>query len=120
MSNLLVKSFFFLFLSVLATGFEIPEDIRQSIEKLHKHCIAKTGASIEHIHKCSDKEIPNDPDAKCYMACMHENHDVDLEARNVEIQHVNHEINDDIHGLVEDIRKQCKDEEFGKCPGFLR
>lgn len=112
---MLVKSFFLLLLTLLVTGFEIPENIREAVKELHHHCLEKTGASLEHLHKCSEKEIPGDPDAKCYLACMHGNADVKLDKRVVEIQTVELAINDDIHGLVEHIRKECDDDYFGMC-----
>lgn len=110
----LLKAFYFIFLTFQVSAFEIPEDIRQGIENLHKHCKEKTGVAMEHIHKCSDKELPADPDAKCYIGCFHENSDVNLDTRIVLIQNVEHALNDDIHRVVEKIRNECDDAYFGK------
>lgn len=109
-----LKLLLFFSLNYSIIGFEIPQSIQESTKDLHKHCIEKTGVSIEHIHKCSEKAIPDDPDVKCYLACLHDNFDVDLEKRIAQIQTVEHKINDDVHGLVSHIKKECDDEYFGK------
>uniref|UniRef100_A0A336MGP6 CSON012126 protein n=1 Tax=Culicoides sonorensis TaxID=179676 RepID=A0A336MGP6_CULSO len=101
----------------LTLGFDIPEPIRESMSALHKMCIEKTGASLEHIHKCSDNQIGDDADAKCYIACLNENVNLDLNRKIAEIQTVDHEMSDDIHRVVDHVKKECDDDYFDKIGG---
>lgn len=103
------KLFNLLLLSTLTFAFEIPPEIRTSLRKLHDQCIAETGAKLEHLRKCKGLQIPDDPDAKCYLNCILGKFDVNLEDKLAHIENVKHVINDDIHDLVHHLRKECDD-----------
>lgn len=99
---------------VLINAFDIPEPIRKGIMDLHVRCAKSTQVNIEHIHKCDVNHIPDDPDAKCYFACLHENATVDLNKKMASIENIEMAISDDIHRLIEHIRKNCPEENFSK------
>ncbi|XP_063708745.1 general odorant-binding protein 69a-like [Culicoides brevitarsis] len=102
-----LKSLTLFFIIGATFGFEIPESIQSGLEKVHRDCMEKTQATLDHIHKCSDKAIPDDPDAKCYLACFHDQLAFDLKNRIFQIQNVDHPMNDDVHGLLDHVSKEC-------------
>lgn len=114
------KGFFFYLISTLAIPniysmdietFDFPDSIKGNLIILHNKCVDETGVQRRVLRRCSeDKQIPDDPAAKCYLKCMHDNFGVDLEKQVASITHHEnqaHDINEHVHKMVAHVQGQC-------------
>ncbi|XP_023169887.2 general odorant-binding protein 69a [Drosophila hydei] len=51
-------------------AWDIPEMVRKQVNKMHKRCMAKTGAGEELMAQAHKGILPNDPSFKCFLHCM--------------------------------------------------
>lgn len=91
--------------------FDIPDQIKGQLIQMSNKCVESTGAERKVMRQCAETgQIPDDPKVKCYLKCLHDNFNVDLEKQVASITHDDthqHDINEHVHQLVEHIQKNC-------------
>lgn len=106
------------FLAAAAQSFDIetfdfPDEIKAHLIQMSNKCIETTGAERKIVRQCSETgQIPDDPKVKCYLKCLHDNFDVDLEKQVAAITHDDthqHDINEHVHALVSHVQERCGD-----------
>lgn len=107
-----------LFLAAVASSFDIetfdfPDEIKGHLIQMSNKCIETTGAERKVLRQCSETgQIADDAKIKCYLKCLHDNFDVDLEKQVAAITHDDthqHDINEHVHALVQHVQKNCGD-----------
>uniref|UniRef100_A0A336MWF6 CSON008186 protein n=1 Tax=Culicoides sonorensis TaxID=179676 RepID=A0A336MWF6_CULSO len=106
------------FLAAAAQSFDIetfdfPDQIKGHLIQLSNKCIDITGAERKVLRQCSETgQIPDEPKIKCYLKCLHDNFNVDLEKEVAAITHDDshqHDINEHVHAMVTHVQERCGD-----------
>lgn len=91
--------------------FDFPDEIKGHLIQLSNKCVETTGAERKVLRQCSETgQIADDPKVKCYLKCLHDNFDVDLEKQVAAITHDDkhqHDINEHVHALVQQVQANC-------------